>query len=253
MVASRYAGAWSKVATQQPAVAIQAPTDIRHSTAENVEPDSDWSADTAAPALPDAVDGVQYMQGYAGGGPVSQVPWDHEDGGPRGNGLTVQESIEERGYWHAQDAGAYAAETFNVQAARDGAYHVDVLPDNPNPDGDSPQSLIFRQPGVGSPIDPYARLGTRRWRWRDRWIDRHMWETDQRPSVVRNGYTAPVKAPQVGGGPYTSQFTSGTIEYIEQWAVPQNRVTPRPWDQPMAVNGTGPAALGDYGLGSWGL
>lgn len=249
-MASRYTGAWARRAQQLPTVPLVQPTDPRHSSPVE-EQIIDWRQDTPQPALPDDVLGDQGVQYPATGGPLNLTPWDHEAGGPRGNGLTQDQASEVRGHFHSQDEGAVAEHTFNPQAARDGAYHVDIV-DDAQGHGDSPETLQYKQTGVGSPIDPFARTGRRIQRWRDRVIDRHFWEPAMRPSTIRNAYTAPVQQAQANGDQRTSPFGAGEILYVDQFVTPQERVAPRPWDGPMTTDGLAQGG-GDYGLTSWGL
>jgi hypothetical protein len=232
-----------------PTVQIQAPTDQRHLVPQD-EDQEGWYQDTRVPSLPDVLDGEQGGPGYAGGGPVDLTPWDHGDGGPRGNGLTTEEAQEIRSVYHEIDQGSYAAHTWNVQAARDGEYNVDVVPDMVG-DGTSPETLTYQVQGVGAPTDPYARPGRRIQRWRDRFIDRHFWEASSGPTATRNAYTAPAKAAQGNGNQTTSPYEANTIRLTDQFVAPQNRITPRPWDQPITT--TGDLGTNEAGLPTWGL
>lgn len=234
------------------------PTDPQHGqpAPDMVPGQITWVADTLVPTLPPELMGDQMLQLPVMGGPLDLEPQSHAYGLGGGPGLDELQTQQVTDRWHEQDRGATAARRYQPVAARDGAYHVDIIPDG---DADtSPETVALRhETGVGRPNDPHARRAQRIWRWRERFIDRHMWGTSKRPAYLRNAYTPPITdAPT---SQYSSPFPGGGVPWAtggmgtpDKLVAPQERRTPRPWDEAFTVDATDRAAA-DHGLGSWGL
>lgn len=230
---------------------------------EHLDPDPNtiethWQQDTAQRSLPDELVGGQYILPPVAGGPVDMTPETHDFGEGVGHGESTLAAQDERGRVHSEDYGSVDARRYIAADSRDGAWHVDVIQDARNA-GDSPAQLERKRTGVEGVNDPGARLAQRIWRWRDRWIDRHMWGVDFRPSLIRNAYSAPNAAAQGNGDQYTSPAPlygwSGQagIGTPDQFRVAQVRRVPRPWDEEMATDGTGTGGVTTDGLTVWGL
>lgn len=242
-------------------MALVAPTDVQHLAPdpELVPGQVTWVADTLVPSLPDDMMGDQFLQLPLVGGPLDMEPVSHAYGLGVGPGLSDAENRAVTGPWHAEDKGSVQSRRWQATAARDGSYNVDVVPDEA---GDtSPQTVTLRHvTGVGQPNSPDARTGYRIQRWRDRYIDRHMWGAEKRPVYLRNAYVSPAlpappaspasqyTSPYPGGG-WSGQWGMGTPD---QLVMPQERRTPRPWDE-SATTDPSSRAVADHGLGSWGL
>jgi hypothetical protein len=255
-----YTGAWKRSTIVEPKTRLVQPTDPQH-----LEPDPNpgqprnWVADTLMPSLPDELLGDQLLQlPLLTSGPIDRTPEDHAYGMGRGAAQTTFQSQDERGEWHGDDRGAVEARRYIAAGSRDGSWNVDIIADTNNV-GDSPQTVARRNlTGLEHPEnDPYARRAQRIWRWRDRWIDRHMWGAEYRPVRIPNAYTAPAQAPQSNGDQYTSPAPTlawsgrAGIGSGDQFVTPQERRTPRPWDEPMTTDAIG--GTSNFGLGSWGL
>lgn len=250
---------WLVATQQRPWPALVAPRDPQHGTPDaNIVPQQlNWVADTLAPTFPDEMIGDQYLQLPVMGGPHDMEPESHAYGVGPGPGLDDAENRIVTGRWHEQDRGATEARRWQPQAARDGSYNVDVVPDE---DGfSSPSTVALRhETGLGQPNDPHARRGYRIQRFRDRFIDRHMWGVSKRPAYLRNAYVDPGQ-PRDALGPYVSPYVGGGggsgrhgIGSPDQLVMPQERRTPRPWDEGFTTDGTAQQGA-EFGLGSWGL
>lgn len=259
-MAGQYSGAWRRNVVNEPKVRLVAPVDPQHLTPDpNPGQPVNWVSDTIVPALPDELLGDQLLQlPFVHHGPIDNTPEDHAYGMAPGPGMKTLAAQDERMEWHEDDRGAVAARRFISPGSRDGSWNVDIIPDTDNR-GDSPTTVALRNlTGLEHPEnDPYARRARRIWRWRDRWIDRHMWGAEYRPLRIPNAYSAPSQAAQSNGDQYTSPAPTlawsgqAGIGTADQFVVPQERRTPRPWDEPMTGDALGGAA--NYGLGSWGL
>jgi hypothetical protein len=245
----------------EPWPALVAPLDPQH---EDPNPNLvagqvNWVADTLVPMLPDELIGDQYLQLPVVGGPLDMEPETHTYGVGPGPGLSDEQNRAVMERWHTTDRGAPEARRWQPQAARDGSYSVDVVPDGDG--GASPATVALRhETGLGEPNDPHARRGYRIQRVRSRWIDRHMWGVAKRPVHLRNAYVDPSQ-PQEALGQYVTPFPGGTAGWSgrdgmgttpDQAVMPQERRTPRPWDEGYTTDGTVATGAG-FGLGSWGL
>jgi hypothetical protein len=247
---------WAAARRAQPDVPLVPGTDPEHAT-PGPDEQVTWVADTMVATLPPELVGDQLLQLPAIGGPVDRDPHDPMLGQGGGH-YTDAENRAVMGPYHRADPGTVASRRWQPPGSRDGAYHVDVVPDpHPASDGTSPQTLVVReQTGYGTPLDPGARLGQRIQRWRDRWIDRHMWGVEPHPAYVRNAYTGrgvPAGPRSQYSSPYpTNQWSGkGGIGTPDQLVMPTERRVPRPWGEDQTTDPTTGAP--DQALGSWGL
>lgn len=255
-----YSGGWRRWvanASGQP-VRLEPPIDAQHlDPADNTMP-VHWEQDTAQYPLPDELVGGQYIQPPVAGGPLDYTPVSHDVGSGVRPGDSPRQAQIVRGIDHEQDYGAVQARRYAPADSRDGAWHVDIIDDTRN-GGASPRQLDRKVTGIEGSDDAYARTGRRIWRWRDRFIDRHMWGVDFRPALIRNAYTAPQSGPQSNGDQYTSPaplMTSGGTDGIgtgDKFRLAQVRRVPRPWDEELATDGTAYQSTTTDGLTVWGL
>lgn len=255
MAYSKYG--WSKAAGPTPAVPLVAPVDPEHLT-PTADPDLAtgsqlWVASTPAPTLPDSLTAEPFGTPVGGGGPIDRTPQDPNFGVGSGPALTTLESQDVRGAVMSKDLGAVAARQYQPMIVRDGSRHVAIIGDTVS-DGASPQTLQYKQTGVGQPIDPYARLGKRIKRWMDRYIDFHRYDPAYRPMYQVYASTKAEQPAVAGGNQLVSPFAAFTpyTTTPDSFVGPQERVTPVPWDQPLTSDGIG-AGGNQFGLTSWGL
>jgi hypothetical protein len=250
----------SKAAAPPISVRTAAEIDPQHMTPDPNRYPVDWIASELAPTLPLELMGDQLLQLPTHGGPVDREPVSHEYGVGAGPGLTDAQNRAVMEPWHQADLGSAEARRYQSQAARDGAYHVEVVPDMIG-DGNSPETVTLREvTGVGAANDPFARRAQRIWRWRDRWIDRHMYGVEQRPVYLRNAFTATAVPPGPASA-YTSPYPTAPATWggragigtPDQLVMPQERRIPRPWDEAYTTDPTAAAGGTGYGLTSWGL
>jgi hypothetical protein len=254
---SRYSGAWAKQSTSTLAVPLKPGIDPEHldpslHVEEGREPWTDGGK--GAPTLPDdltpyGVD-VTLPSGY---GPIDGTPNDPSLGVGVGHGQTTEEAQQVRTALMEADYGAVAAHAWNTQVMRDGAPHAQFMP---NDDDSQTSAMTGNLRVTGVSVDPQARRGRGRIkRWYDRYIDRHMWDVQNRPMYGRQAYTAQVQPESPDAAPYSSPFptvvTAAGLNAKQTFVNPQLRRSPDPWDQPLTTDGITPA--GSYGLGSWGL
>jgi hypothetical protein len=228
---------------------------------EHRTPDADrrtpvnWISADLAPVLPDSLVGSQHLQLHVRGGPEDTEPTSGTFGQGTTPGWDQQQTRDAMTRVRSRDLGSVQARRFQPAPSRDGAYHVEVVPGTPL-DGASPSTVALRHvTGVGAANDPHARTGQRIRRWRDRWIDRHMFGVEQRPVYLRHAY-ADHERPSAGGQ-YAGPFPTGGwfgrhgIGSPDHFVAPMERRVPRPWDESQTTDGT-PAPV-DFGLTPWGL
>lgn len=261
MVYSKYA--WAKASAPMPSVPLVPGPDPEHlnptSNPDLAAGQQLWVASTPAPTLPDSLTAEPFGTPIGGGGPIDRTPEDPGFGVGVGPGLTTLESQDVRGTLMSQDMGAVAARQYQALTDRDGTYHVDIIPDTPG-DGASPATLVYKQTGVGQPIDPFARLGKRIKRYWDRVIDMHRYEVHPRPMYQVYASTVATRPAVANGNQLTSPFAAfipggGTPD---SFVAPQDRRVPGDWAAPIVTDGSGQplsgsGSLADYGLSAWGL
>lgn len=214
----------------------------------------EWVQSVHAPGLPGEYlpDPLEIVSPY-GLGPIDHTPADPQHGVGVGHGLTIQQSQQLSGQLHGEDLGAVAAHSWDPMIVREGQRHLAPAVDNWG-DGDSPQTLQLERTGLGEPNDPYARKGRPRLkRWAKFVWDWHWFDPEMRPLAARNARMVP-DAPAVAGGTQQDGPFS-TLDYLstrDQFVGPQTRRQPRPWDQPLEVDGSEMVG-GTFGLGTWGL
>lgn len=254
-------GAWARRAsTPTPIVPLVTERDPEHI---NPDPNIDvtvgmplWVQVGPAPMLPAEMTGDAVGTPIGGGGPIDHTPADPNVGAAGGNGQTILEAQALRGVQHSQDYGAVAARHYQPAVDRDGAPHLAIIADTPG-DGDSPQTLDLQRTGVGSPTDPYARIGKRIKRWYDRVIDMHRYQVALRPMPIRNAGVAQFQ-PSGGNTQYDSPWGTPSPMRASPDALVQRQVrrTPEDWSTPGADDGTAAQLVGNigsFGLPSWGL
>lgn len=260
-----YSGAWKRAVVGRPPVRLKPDADPRHAGTDShdaADPGAGvayWQADTIVPAIPPEWMGDQYVQM-----PTMQhlafdaTPRDHAEGGGAGWGQSTLAAQDIRTDDHARDFGAVEAREYNPQATREGTHTVVILDDDQNA-GNSPgypQTRYDR--GVGVASDPYARVGRRTFRWRDRVIDMHRWDPEGRASAARFAYSAPAQPAMTNGNQYVSasptlaRFGQAGVGTPDQFVAPVQRRSPREWGESVTTDGA--SNLGEsYGLTSWGL
>lgn len=236
-----YTGAWRRTATTQPRVRLVPGPDPQHASPDANPNGVDWIQSAIAPSLPDDMIGDQYLIPPS---PLLLVDADVDTHEGTGN--------------HAADLGSSDVRLYQPVASRDGGYHVAIIEDTPGM-GDSPDTPRQRfEQGVGISQDPYARLGRRIARWRDRYVDMHRWGPEMRPALVKNAYAAVQSPPVSDGNQYTSptplvaQFGDYGVGTPDQLIWPVERRSPRPWDESATTDGS-ELSEAAYGLGVWGL
>ncbi len=248
-----FAGAWRKQTVRQPDVPLVQPTDPRHLVPEN-EQDANYVDTTGAPYLPSEIEDGQYVQGNVPALFLDRTPLDPNFGVGDLPGVSHAEAREIAGDVHQLDFGAVAQREWESPGRREGTYEVTRVQNVPM-DGASPITVDIRSNiGAGSPYDPDARRNVRIQRWRDRTIDMHWWSEQMRPLPVANAKTAP-ELPALSGGPTVSPYAGNLITDPRNWQTPQERRTPREWDEGMTTDGTEPNPLAQqaFGLTMWGL
>jgi hypothetical protein len=264
-----YSGTWKKTAVTQPDVPLVQAADpshgfTGHESVYDPNLNENWVDDTLAPGLTSDLLGDQLLQLPTYGGPVDRsTDTGHEgDGDGQTYPMSTLTAQDYRGQVMDADLGSVEARRWRPVDARDGAYHVVVLDDVPG-DGTpgTAQNTLRQITGVGAANSPDARVGRKIKRWRDRWIDMHRWDPEERASVLRYAYTAPAKQEQdritglgdqyVSPFPTLAMYGAEGIGTPDQFVTPSQRRAPRPWDEAMTDNGY--ATGGDYGLGTWGL
>ena len=254
-----YSGGWRRWVSAQAGadVRLVQPTDPEHLDPSANTAEVHWTQDTPQYPLPVDMVGGQYLQPPVAGGPLDYTPESHDVGTGVGHGDPVLVAQDRRGVEHSEDYGAVDARRYIAADSRDGAWHVDVIPDTAG-HGASPGQLARKVTGVEGSDDQFARSGRRIWRWRDRFIDRHMWGVDFRPALIRNAYSAPQTGVQDNGDQYTSPAPlmaangQAGIGTPDKFRYAQVRRIPRPWDEELAIDGTTSGQTAD-GLTVWGL
>jgi hypothetical protein len=247
-------GAWKKQRNKEVRVPLQAPIDPDHSNPEN-QAQVLWNDTTGAPSLPVDVEGGQFEQGNVVGGPLDMTPQDHDFGYGVEPGFTTEQAQAVRGYAGELDYGSVAQRLYAAPEDRDGHYDVSVVSNHPL-DGTSPETVDIRwNTGVGSPNDSLyggqSHPNKRIQRWRDRYIDMHWWGVDMNPSVARHSRGTAVLPEVANRNQYVSDEEGHVILHPDNWEVPQERRTPRAWDESMTVDGS--EQPDSFGLGNWGL
>lgn len=256
-------GSWARRNQVAPGVPIQAATDEQHMTPDanpqfvNMAPT--WQAQVGMPTLPnELVVEAGYPSGIvAPGGPVDQTPEDHTFGPGAQPGITQDQASVMRGYYGQLDMGAVEARAWQSGPDLDNQYHLAEIEDTVY-GGDSPATLQYQQQGVGSPLDPDARLGKRQKRWSQRFIDYHRW--DVHPSPYEPQYAVPQAAtPGLDENQFTPQYGNRVNEWlgpVDHFVHQQVRRQPERYSDAYAEDGTTQNVAGsiaDYGLGTWGL
>jgi hypothetical protein len=245
--------AWgTKASTPTPAVPLVPGPDPEHAApsddprfTQGMEPLWANTSGTSVPTLPveyTASDGVGQVVG--GGGPVDHTPQGGMWGVGVGPGLDEYEAQAIRGEWSGLDTGELDAHTYHPMSDRapNGAPVTSIVPDMIG-DGTSPHTLALKIRGVGGTDDPGARRASKMRRITNfRW-DRHMYEVETRPMVVKTARTAQAQPAVAQGNQYTSPYATAATAYgamqPEVFVAPQRRIVPEPWDNPLMVDGTG--------------
>lgn len=266
---------WAKASSPTLEVPLKPGVDPEHLTptdnVEFVDMQPLWVANpTSVPTLPDSLVGDLGGGPIGGGGPLDYTPTDSwnptdtlvgvppserpsEYGVGVGPGLTLEEAQEIRGVLMSEDLGAYAARHYQAMTDRQSNPGLAVSFDTPG-NGDSPQTLIYQRPGVGSPIDPDARVGRREKRWWDQVWDMHWWNDEYRPMTNRTINREIGRGPVQGGNQYTSPFDNTIMQNPgspDSFVAPQVRRTPVEWGEPITTDGI--VVNSSTGLSSWGL
>jgi hypothetical protein len=268
-VATKYSGAWLRqTSATLPHPFVVTPADADHGAATEhaaLAPGgfANWQQDTLVPTLPVELMGDQLLMLPVPGTVARDwTPITHDgDNTGQGHGLDVLQAQDIRTQMTDEDLGGYSSRRYQNPGGQDGSYHAVTTYDNDN-DGDSPDTPALRfNSGVSEPSDPFARTGKRIVRWRERVIDKHMWEDEYRASPVRNAWTPPNAAPQQNGNQYASPYPfygyNGQygIGSPDQFLTPVTRRSPQQWDVSMTTDGTEQQAQAQtgFGLTPWGL
>jgi hypothetical protein len=261
----RYSG-WGRRTEQESEAPLKPGTDTQH---VYPDPTPEWEAgipplwvnSAGAPLLPDEVIAAQRARVPATGLDLDQTPVSHFYGRGTGPGLTTQESQDVMGPWHNDDTGVVAYEASVPMVDRDarpGSPHVDFI-DYGARGGASPETLRFKEEGIEGPYDGgVSRVGRRMQRWRDRYIDRHTYETERRPVAPKTAYRtqaqpSPDNPTQLDSPwPTSATYYAGPMDKFVPQVV---RRLPRPYGEPLATDGGYQAseAYQNYGLRTYGL
>lgn len=246
-------GAWKIATLTQRGEPLHQPTDPQHSRPVDVQ-DVDFVDTTGAPYVPEEWTDGSYLQPSVASPYVDQTPQDHEFGVGDQPGIDQAQARELAGRAHQVDMGAVAAHHYASARSFDGTYQVRRV-ENHDLAGDSPQTVeITERTGVGTAHDPDARRSVRIQRWRDRTIDMHRFEPGMRPLAVRNAKPVTTLPEVANRSAWVSPFQGNVIEHADNWQTPQERRTPRSWDDGMTTDGTDqPLAAQSFGLTGWGL
>lgn len=255
-----YTGAWKKRAVARTAAPLVGQRDPEHERpTDNLAP-VDWRSSVIAPDLPPGQLGDQMLQlptihGLADATPRSG----HEgDGYGHGHGDTTRRAQADAHDVHARDLGAVDARKWVPVAARDGKWTA-ALVDGQRWQGNSPETTsAIADTGAESALDPWARVPRRVVRWRDRKIDMHRWDAQERAALTKQAYTAPPSPGSLGArmsrAPLYAQAGQDGIGTPDQFVAPVLPRSPRPWSESMTTDGAEqPGAATDFGLGAWGL
>lgn len=255
-------GAWVRRYQQSPEVPLVAPTDPEHTTPTDNQwvggATPSWQNTAPAPDLPAELYPAPAPGLPTGEGPVAYVSDDPLYGPGSGHGLTELEGQDQMLPWHLADDGSVAAEKWAPMVDRDGTPEAQSWESTPL-DGDSPSTpTLYLRTGVGTPIDPDARQGRRFWRWYNRTIDFHRWDTERGP--VAPQYAHPQAETPPGGDQITSPF-SNVVGYSP--GAPdrfvngfERRAPAENWNEPFEGDGTMQTlggATNNYGLTAWGM
>lgn len=215
-----------------------------------------WVQDTAVPSLPPEIMGGEPDAVYARGGPVFDPTTDPEHGPGHGAGWTNEQASVVRQSWVLDDDGSVAATHFAHTSTVDETYHpADWSPTQT--DLFSPETVDQQyNRGIGSPHAPYAtpERVRRHTRWIDRFIDMHWWAPTMQLKFNRSGAGTPEVPAQSLGNNMTPFAPNAGFSYAppDRLVWPERQVPPRPWSEPMTVDGT-LGNLAGVDLGSWGL
>lgn len=247
-------GAWKTQTRVRERVPLVQQIDPQHISPDTVQ-DVAYVDTTGAPYVPaELIDG-QYEQAPVPSMYVDLTPVDdHEFGVGDQPGIDQREARDLGGRARSVDMGAVSATSYAPKVARDGTYEVLRVRNHDN-DGASPATVALRnETGVGVASDFAARPNTRIQRWRDRFIDMHWWDASMRPLPVTTAKVA-AEMPEVANrSQWVSPFAGNQVQ-PGPWQEPQERRTPRSWDEGMTTDGTQQLALSEqhFGLPMWGL
>jgi hypothetical protein len=262
---NRYSG-WGKRTEQDPEAPLKPGTDTQHVFPD---PTPEWAAgipplwvnSAGAPMLPDEILAVQRARVPATGLDLDQTPVSHFYGRGTGPGLTTQEAQDIMGPWHNDDTGVVAYEASVPMVDRDdraGSPSALIIDDQPGY-GASPETLRFREEGVGAPYDGgVSRVGRRLQRWRDRYIEMHRYDTERRPVTPKTAYVSQAQPAATNPGQLDSPWPTSTTYYagpMDKFVPQVVRRIPRPSGEPLATDGAYQAseAYQNYGLRTYGL
>ena len=260
-----YSGAWKSGKYQQPSLQGSVPA-LEHRQPEDTE-----SAGTRnwqnAPEDPPIESGLEERTAFTvdatPGGPVFSPPG-HDFGIGAGSGYQSWAASQAQGRSYAahDDGSGFLTADSKLLMAQDGTYHVDrVQMIYPDEDGIRPAGTpdLPIAPGMSQGLNraayPNRRIGHYTPRWWDRVYERRSWNTEFRPVVVPNAYTAPTQGANPDGNQYTSPYAAAqsTNVRVVTTSAPQMRRTPTPWDESITVDGTSGNVAGqpDYGFASF--
>lgn len=253
-----YQGAWRRQTITQKGEPLLNQRDPMHLVPDDGGPDPYYVDGTHQPAMPvELVDG-QIEQGNVAAMFVDDTPY-----GDPNHGLGDQPGIdyavarELAGAMRQVDEGSVSARGYSPMIGSEGIYRVDLIRNNVEDGGDSPETVAIRyEQGVGTPSDFAARTNTRIQRWRDRPIDMHWWEVVPRPLVVKQAEPPQNLPGYLDGAPWATPYpTSGPgTDHPDNWQIPQDRRAPRQFNESETIDGTeADYSSGDYGLTTWGL
>lgn len=262
MASSLYSGAWLRQTITQKGEPILNQRDPMHLQPSDGGPDPYYVDGSHAPAMPvQLVDG-QITQTNVPSRYVDQTPY-----GDPNHGLGDQPGIDydvARELGNAMreiDEGSVSQRGYSTIIGSEGIYRVTVVQNDVQDGGDSPETVAIRyEQGVGTPSDFAARPNKRTQRWRDRPIDFHRYDVIPRPLLVKEAEPPQNLPAYLDGAPWATPYpTNGPgTDHPDNWAIPQDRRTPRQFNESMTVDGTDETGStgylsGDFGLTTWGL
>lgn len=245
-------GTWRTQAyAQAPVVGARDPA---HNDPAQQTTGRNWSTAPPTPALmpTETIDGQDYTLDSAPGG-LPWTPAGHDDGVGYGPGLSWAASSAQNDAAHLADDGSYIPRMWQPAVDRDGEYHVDRWSFDYETQGPVSPVNVAMQSWTDPTYYPNRRPGHIITRWRDRVYERRNWNTEFRPIVIPNAYSAPGVGAITDGNQYTSPYPNAVATDVRtvNTTAPQLRRTPAPWDESITSDGT--AQVDHPALGSWGM